>query len=226
MRVIVVTGTDTGVGKTVVTAALARAYTDAGLRVSVVKPTQTGVAPGDPGDVDEVARLGGVSDVHEIVRLRDPLAPDTAARREQVRLPTVTEHAAYVAALDADLVLVEGAGGLLVRLDGAGHTLADLACALQSTGLPVTTVVVTRSGLGTLNHTALTADALRARGIPAAGLVIGAWPGRPGLADHCNREELASASGLRLLATLPQGAGRLAPGAFARVVRESFSSLP
>ena len=84
-------------------------------------------------------------------------------------------------------MLVEGAGGLLVGLDAAGNNLADLAAHLT---MPFTFVVVTRSGLGTLNHTGLTVEALRARGLPIDGLVIGSWPAEPELAEECNLEDL------------------------------------
>ncbi|HET7326815.1 MAG TPA: dethiobiotin synthase [Nocardioidaceae bacterium] len=226
MRVIAVTGTDTGVGKTVVTAALARGYVDGGSRVAVVKPAQTGVRPDEVGDLDEVARLSGVTQVHEHVRLRDPLAPDTAARREGVVLPTVGEHAARIASLSTDVVLVEGAGGLLVRLDSAGGTVADLVLALRSQGLAVDVVVVVRAGLGTLNHAALTVEALRARTIEPAGLVVGSWPPEPDLAERCNLDDLPAVTGVPLLGKVPAGAGRLDATAFAAAVPAWFSSLP
>ena len=81
MTVCFVTGTDTGVGKTVVTAALAVILRARRKNVAVVKPAQTGVRPGEPGDVDEVRRLAGPVDAREGSRLPDPLAPDRARRR-------------------------------------------------------------------------------------------------------------------------------------------------
>jgi len=215
MRVTVVTGTGTGVGKTVATAALAAR---AGGDVLVVKPVQTGVLPGEPGDADEVRRLAGC-EVMEFVRLPDPLAPDTAARRAGVVLPTVAEHAEHIGSLGADHVIVEGAGGLLVRLDSADGTLLDLAVLLHAD-----VVVVVDAGLGTLNHTELTVAALRARGIEPAGLVIGAWPDSPGLAEECNLLDLPRVSGVRVLATIPAGVSALDPDAFAGAVPGWFSS--
>jgi dethiobiotin synthase len=212
MSVLAVTGTDTGVGKTVVTAALAAAARAQGRRVAVVKPAQTGVAPGEPGDVDEVRRLSGVGDVHELSRFPDPLAPATAARRAGgtgVRAGHVAER---VRSLARDgVVLVEGAGGLLVRLGEEGDTLADVASALRARVL-----VVVRAGLGTLNHAALTCEALRARGLACAGLVVGAWPAEPDLAARCNLEDLADYTGEALVGRVPEGAARLSPEAFAR----------
>lgn len=237
MRSVVVTGTDTGVGKTIVTAALARAYVEAGQRVAVVKPTQTGVRANEPGDVDTVARLGDVRDVREHVRLRDPLAPDAAARREGVRLPHVSEHVARIRALgEIDVVLVEGAGGVLVRLDSAGSTVADLAVLLQAGSslagsslggeAESTTVVVTRAVLGTLNHTALTVEALRNRGVQLSGLVIGSWPAEPDLAAQCNLEELTFYTAAPVIGRIPESAGRLPVETFAAAAPGWFVSLP
>lgn len=215
-RLVVVTGTDTGVGKTVATALLALRASDGGLDVVVVKPVQTGIDPtvaGDPADVDVVARLSACP-VVEHTRLVEPLAPETAARRAGAVIPTVAEHAARIRALVARgaTVIVEGAGGALVRLDLEGGTLLDLAEALADLSPEI--VVVTRAGLGTLNHTELTVEAIRARGLRASGLVIGSWPAYPGLAERCNLEDLARLTRLPLLAVIPEGVGRSAPDDF------------
>ncbi|WP_447644927.1 ATP-dependent dethiobiotin synthetase BioD [Nocardioides zeae] len=115
-------------------------------------------------------------------------------------------------ATSEDTVVVEGAGGLLVRLDTEGGTLLDLAVALGD--LVIDVVVVVAAGLGTLNHTELTVGALRARGIEPAGLVIGSWPAEPDLAERCNRDDLARVSGVPLLGCVPAGAGGLDREAF------------
>jgi dethiobiotin synthetase len=210
MRALVVTGTDTEVGKTIVTAALAALARTRGQRVAVVKPVQTGLRAGEPGDLDEVRRLSGVDDLHEIARFADPLAPATAAARDGATPPTVAELARRIQALaDRDLVLIEGAGGLLVRFTADGATVADLAL-----GLGAPAVVVTRPALGTLNHTALTCEALRARGVSCPGLIIGAWPDRPDLAARSNLEDLPHYAGVPLLGRLPEGAARLDSSAF------------
>lgn len=210
-RVVVVTGTGTEVGKTVATAALAVA---AGGDVVVVKPVQTGVTPDEPGDAQEVRRLAGCA-VVEHTRLADPLAPETAARLVGATLPTVADHAERVRALAEahETVVVEGAGGLLVRLDTEGGTLLDLA-ALLDAHVPVEVVVVVGAGLGTLNHTELTVGALRARGLEPRGLVVGSWPRSPGLAERCNLEDLPRVAGVPLLAVVPEGAGASSPEAF------------
>lgn len=216
-RVVVVTGTDTGVGKTIATAALAATAGDGAV---VVKPVQTGVAADPERDADVVQRLAGCP-VEEYAALDDPLAPDTAARRQGVPIPSVAEHARRIRALVEShrTVLVEGAGGLLVRLDADGGTLLDLAVLLRETvpaDVDVEVVVVCRSGLGTLNHSALTVAALRARRLEPSGLVIGSWPDEPDLAEVCNREDLPRVTGLPVLAVLPRGAGALTREEFRR----------
>jgi dethiobiotin synthetase len=212
VSVLLVTGTDTGVGKTVTTAALAAAARQSGLDVAVCKPVQTGTAgtgaatgeptPGDD-DLREVGRLAGVTARHGGWRYPEPLAPVAAATRAGLPLPTRAELVASVRAVDAPgrLTLVEGAGGLLVELGSAGVTLRDLAVDL---GAPVLLVVA--PGLGTLNHTALTLEALAAHGVPCAGLVIGSWPADPGVAEQGNREALARLAPVR--AVLPAGAAQ------------------
>lgn len=211
MSVLVVTGTGTEVGKTVVTAAVAAAAVAAGRSVAVLKPAQTGVTAQEPGDVAEVERLAGAVTGLELARYPEPLAPATAARRAgraPVR-PKEIEQAAARLAESHDLVLVEGAGGLLVRLDEAGSTLADVAGLLDA---PV--LVVAQPGLGTLNITALTAEALRSRGLRCAGVVIGRWPAVPDLATLCNLADLPEAAGAPLLGAVPEGAGTLPAATF------------
>lgn len=208
-RFVFVTGTSTDVGKTVVTAALAASTPG---RVAVVKPVQTGVLADDAGDADAVHRLAAVP-VYEFVRLRDPLAPDTAARREGVDLPPVAELAARIAELAAgyDVVFVEGAGGLLVHLDAERGTIMDLADSLPGS-YETSWVVVCAAGLGTLNHTELTVRALEERGARDVGLVIGSWPAAPGLAEECNREDLPAIAPVR--GVVPAGVGALEPEEF------------
>ncbi|MFI6673955.1 ATP-dependent dethiobiotin synthetase BioD [Kribbella sp. NPDC050470] len=183
----------------------------------------SGAARGGATGFDDGGRLAapaGLITFHEGVRLRDPLAPTTAARREGVLLPTVEEHAKLIDDLAAthDTVLVEGAGGLLVGLDAEGRGLADLAEHLTT---PFGFVVVTRSGLGTLNHTGLTVEALRRRNLPIDGLIIGSWPTEPDLAEQCNLEDLPTTTGVPVIARIPAGASATdgfasaAPGWFA-----------
>jgi dethiobiotin synthetase len=220
VSVLIVTGTDTGVGKTVVTAALATLALARGASVSVVKPGQTGVAPGEPGDLDDVRRLAGADDLHEPARFPDPLSPAAAARRSgrpPVALAAVAERIRDLAQTRR-LVLVEGAGGLLVRYDDDGATVADVARLL---GSPV--LVVVRPGLGTLNHTALTLEALAHRGLELGGIVIGAWPGGPDLAMRCNIRDLETIAARPLDGALPSGAGALEPAEFLLAARAGLA---
>lgn len=216
--VIIVTGTGTAVGKTVTTAALVVGLRGQGLRLVVAKPTQTGLLPGEPGDLQDVCRLAGEIETHEFVRLPDPLAPDAAARLAGVVLPGVADHAARLMEIagrdDVDVVLVEGAGGLLVRMDAQGSTIADVGSELSACGAKVGYVVVAAAGLGTLNHSALTAEALRTRGLDCLGFVIGSWPQDPDLAMRSNLQDLASVTGVQLLGRIPAGAGQWEPAVF------------
>lgn len=217
-RVIVVTGTDTDVGKTIATAAIAAVLAGTST-VAVYKPVQTGVLTGGIGDIDVVSRLSGVQDCSDGVRLPEPMAPVAAAANAGVALPTLSEHVGRIAALAEthDHVLVEGAGGLLVELDHTRRTLADLAAALPDRAI----VVVARSGLGTLNHVALTVDVLAHRGLHAAGLIIGSWPEHPSAIELSNREYLSN-TGVPLLACLPARAADHAPAEFRRLAHEAF----
>jgi dethiobiotin synthetase len=205
---VVVTGTDTGVGKTIVTAALAAAATAAGQRVAVVKPAQSGVAVGGESDAAVIARLAAPATVRTVVEYPDPLAPLAAARVAGVPPLPMADVVAVVAELseDHDLVLVEGAGGLLVQLGRDGWTLAHLAVRLRAPA-----VVVVRAGLGTLNHTALTLEALGRRHVPNR-VVIGEWPAEPELVHRTNLHDLSG----ELCGVVPAGAGTMAPTVFQR----------
>lgn len=220
MSVLVITGTDTGVGKTVVSAAIATLAVEAGNSVAVLKPAQTGVADGEQGDVDVIGSFAGDVTVRELRRFPDPLAPETAARRSGIAPVTPAEVAEAAGELDRshDLVLVEGAGGLLVRFDDYGGSLADVAWSLGAL-----VVIVARPGLGTLNATALTAEVATRRGLNVAGVIIGAWPEKPGLAELCNVRDLPVAAGAPLLGALDEGIGQLPRGEFVAAASKGLS---
>ncbi len=196
-----VTGTDTGVGKTVATAAIACAQAAAGRRVAVLKAAQTGVSAGQPGDADfALAALGTVQPAALACprRYAAPAAPLVAAWAEgtQVEIGPIAE--AYAAlAREHELVLVEGAGGLLVPL-AAGWSMADLARYLR---LPL--VVTARPTLGTLNHTLLTLEAARARGLVVLGLVLVGWRDTDDVATLTNPGLLVELGRVPLLGVLP-----------------------
>lgn len=215
MTILIVTGTDTGVGKTITTAALASCAQQAGVDVAVCKPVQTGTATGDD-DLAEVSRLTGLTELAGLARYPEPLAPMAAAEQAGRELPSRAELVDVVTGIDtpARLTLVEGAGGLLVEL--AEHvTLRDLAVDLHASVL-----VVTSAELGTLNHTALTLEALATRRLHCAGIVIGSWPERPETVHSGNRAALDGLAPVR--AALPAGAGALDGAGFAAMSKLAF----
>lgn len=201
MRGLFVTATDTGVGKTEVACALLTAARAAGLDVVGLKPAQSGVVAGEPSDAERLGAAAGFAEPPEVVcpyTFSAPLAPAVAARLagREIGFDRVVELVRAVAARHA-AVLVEGAGGLLAPLT-ARESYADLAVAL---GLPV--VLVARAGLGTVNHTALTVEALRARGLTLAGIVLNrAAPGDDASVPH-NAAEIARITGCEPIGPLP-----------------------
>jgi dethiobiotin synthetase len=201
LRGLFVTATDTGVGKTEVACGIVRGHRARGLDVAAMKPAQSGCEPGVPSDAERLREAAGGTDPAELVcpyTFAAPLAPAVAARLvgETISLARIVEGARALAARHAALV-VEGAGGLLAPLTER-ETFADLAVALA---LPV--LVVARAGLGTVNHTALTCEALRARGLSVKGVVLDrSRPGRDPSEPH-NVAEIERLTGARVLASLP-----------------------
>jgi len=188
-----VTATDTGVGKTFVTAGLAAALRARGRDVAVFKPVQSGALADDPaGD----AALLGADCVYAFLA---PLAPLVAARAEgrRIELEPILERAQKLEQ-EHEILLVEGAGGLLVPLSD-NLDVAGLAAALD---LPL--IVVARAGLGTVNHTLLTIEAARARGLEVAGVVLN---GDSDESTDDNPALIEARSGVRVLARIPRLAG-------------------
>jgi dethiobiotin synthetase len=219
--IILVTGTDTGVGKTITTAALAAVLHGTGRSVAVYKPCQSGAGDGD-SDAAEIVRLAGAVTTETGVVLQQPLAPVAAAAVHGTPLPPVTAHAERVRELAAshDHVLVEGAGGLLVELDADGGTLAELGSLLAAAF-----VLVARPALGTLNHTALTLEALKARNLEVLGVVLGSWPVTPDVVHHSNRQVLGSLR-VPFLGALPEQAAELSPADFRAGAAAWLNGLP
>ncbi|HAM24978.1 MAG TPA: dethiobiotin synthase [Actinobacteria bacterium] len=209
---LLITGTGTDVGKTIVTATVAINALRAGQRVAVIKPGQTGVGPADPGDVDVVRslvasavsgeQLAGLT-THELARFTHPLAPAAAARLAHLPALSLSEVVTQCHAISetADLTVIEGAGGLLVNFsDHAPWTVADLAREVSAK-----VVVVVASGLGTLHHTAATVEAANGRDLDVLGLIIGAWPRTPDLAACANLADLDAIA--PLIGALPENSG-------------------
>ncbi|MBW2313508.1 MAG: dethiobiotin synthase [Deltaproteobacteria bacterium] len=201
-----VTGTDTGVGKTVVACALIRALCAVGRDVGVMKPAETGVGSDGPLDAQALRAAAGVEDsLDEIcpIQLALPAAPSVAAAHEGRRLDVASVRKAYdTLAARHDCMVVEGAGGLLVPL-AEGFTMADLAGELD-----LSVLLVARAALGTINHTLLSVEAIDARGLGLAGVVISHATGALTDADAKNLVALREALGPRLVGEiLPLGEG-------------------
>ena len=160
-----VTGTDTGAGKSVVTAALAAALREAGVRVRALKPVASGVAPGEAGEDAALLGLGGGHPPRSLYRFALPLSPHLAAAAEGAEVE-VAAVLSWIEAERGEVTLVEGVGGWEVPLSPTWR-VADLA---QALGAPV--LVVAQNRLGMLNHTLLTVGAIRARGLVVAGVVL------------------------------------------------------
>jgi dethiobiotin synthetase len=158
-----------------------------------------------------------VTELAGLARYPQPLAPAAAAEQAGMPLPTRDQVLRLIRDLDRPgrLTLVEGAGGLLVELADASVTLRDLAVDLSAAAL-----VAVTAELGTLNHTALTLEALAAQGISCAGLVIGSWPAQPGLVETSNRSALSRLAPVR--AVLPAGAGSMDVAEFATISKAAF----
>ena len=202
---IFITGTDTGVGKTIVASALARLLRDQGVNVGVMKPVTSGCREENGLPVSEDASLlawsAGVAGVDPDMApylLRLPIAPAEAARREGVRID-FQKIADSLTRLSSrhDFVIVEGAGGLMVPLAG-GLLIADL---IKHLNLPV--LVVARPNLGTINHTLLTCFTASQLGIDVKGVVINNYPETPEIAEEMAPQLIASLAGVPLLAVLP-----------------------
>jgi len=208
-RGLFITATDTEVGKTVVTAALATVLREKGCDVGVMKPVASGCVRRREGLVSEDAEfLSKAAEAPEPLeeisplRLEEPLAPTVAAARAGIELDLEPMWQAWRRLRDAhQVMLVEGTGGLLcpVTLDAS---VADLAKAF---GLPL--LVVARSGLGAINHTALTVEAARVRGLKVSGIVINRYNhDSPDLAEATNPDEIQRVTGVPVLGLIPEDA--------------------
>jgi dethiobiotin synthetase len=201
-----VTGTDTGVGKTIVTAAIVAALRARGVDAIGLKPVVTGTdetpPPPWPADHELLAAVSGaeVAEVN-LAAYGPPVSPHLAAQISGRPLdPAALVAGVRAAAAHHETVIVEGVGGLLVPL-ADGYDVRELAVDL---GLAL--VVVARPGLGTINHTLLTLQAARARGLNVAGVVLNPWPAQPDAMLRSNRETIA-AIGSCPVATVPTLAG-------------------
>jgi dethiobiotin synthetase len=215
VRGIFVTGTDTGVGKTVLAAAICAALVERGERVAAFKPVVTGLDepagewPPDHELLASVANAGQSPADVAPARFGPPASPHLAAELAGTRLePLALARAGRAAAERADLLVCEGVGGLMVPLT-SGYLVRDLALDLD---LPL--VVAARPGLGTVSHSLLTVEAARTAGLEVRAVVLTPWPEEPNAVERSNRETIAALGDVRV-ATLP----RTAPGALAEAGR-------
>lgn len=238
MTLVLVTGTGTDIGKTISTSALVAAVKQVGKEVVVVKPAQTGFPGATGGDLDTVRELTGETNLVGYARYPEPMAPVAAAERAGMELLALDDVVDRLRDLDQPgrVVIVEGAGGLLVRLGGkeAADKATQWSMADLSAKLPgAQTVIVTAMGLGSLNEAEMAVEVARARGMNVVGLIAGSVPeALAGIADaHAggaldetgsitdvdtaivatNLRDMADLTGAPFIATVPHGcAGRSA----------------
>jgi len=224
LRGLFVTGTDTGVGKTVVAAAICAVLRARGERVAAFKPVVTGLeeppAPGWPHDHELLAAAsGGAPEQVAPYRFGPAASPHLAAELADERIdPASLCRAARHAGDRADVLVVEGVGGLLVPL-APDYAVADFAADL---GLPL--VVVARPGLGTINHTLLTLETATTRALRVAAVVMTPWPEKPSAVERSNREtiERLGRCAVAGLAQVERGDPALLAAAASRVPFDSW----
>jgi dethiobiotin synthetase len=191
LRSCFVTGTDTGVGKTILAAAIVAAVRARGVAVRALKPVITGLEeparPGSTHDHELLALVAGSTPAEvATITFGPPVSPHLAARLAGRPIdPARLLSAIRAAARDAEMLVVEGVGGLLVPIS-EDYSVRDLA---RDAGLPL--VIAARPQLGTINHTLLTLEAARAAALEVAGVVLTPWPRAPSAVELSNRETIA-----------------------------------
>ncbi len=201
MKGIFITGTDTGVGKTAVAAALAWALRSKGVDVGVMKPVQSG----DDDDAAILIEASGTKDAPYIVNqytFKPPVAPSLAARMAGVEIePELIINTCKIIMGRHKRTIVEGAGGIMTPLVERGEESYLVSDLIVDLDLPV--IIVARAGLGTINHTLLTIDHARGKGIDILGVIVNGCPAEPSLSEENNPVMIAELSGIPVLAVLP-----------------------
>ncbi len=213
MKTYFVTGTGTGIGKTFSTGVLAKAASEAGARTAVMKPVQTGLERPEDGDIGCVATMAPLvlklpSDLACPYCLKFESSPHLAAAKERIVIDFGRIRAAYdkvVADFSPDLVLLEGAGGLMVPIDEK-RMMADLIGYL---GFPV--ILTATAGLGTINHVMLSLNELERRKISVAGICINLMPSHPSEIETDNVEMIRRLSGLPVLTVISESSSLHSP---------------
>ena len=203
---IFITGTDTGVGKTFVACGLIKAMKEKGLNVCPMKPVESGCRASRgrlvPADTNKLIKASGVNEPIDLInpyRLKHPLAPSVAADIEGVKIERrkiLSAHSRL--SKKYDITIVEGAGGIMAPIYKK-YLFLDLA---KDLGLPV--VIVSRPGLGTINHTLLTIEALKNKGLDISGVIINySEISRKGLSEKTNPEVIEKLGGMTVLGSVP-----------------------
>lgn len=226
-----VTGTDTGVGKTIIAGAIADWFRRRGSRVAVLKPVATGCEHRREGLVSEDAEFLAVcaATPHPLdlicpVRYAEPLAPSVAAQRAHQPVDwAAIARSIRIMSADSDVMIVEGAGGVMVPIDEKLRMI-DLPRMLA-----IPAIVVARASLGTINHTVLTVKALHNAGVRVAGVVINRYPADdPGIAEETSPDEIEKWTGAPILTLVPDEPvppGVLPPGIISAIDRVNWQSM-
>jgi len=202
---IFITGTDTGVGKTLIAGGLARVWLKSGKRIGVMKPIESGCVRSDnglqPQDALFLKEMSYSTDDLDLInpyRLEHPLAPSIAAELEGVEIDLKKiGHIYQQLDLKYDLILVEGAGGLLSPL----YKTLNSADLIRLLGIPM--IVIARDTLGTINHTLLTVEYARSNGLTILGIIINNLSSTPDLSTKTNPQVIKKLSGLPILGVIP-----------------------
>lgn len=214
-----ITGTDTGAGKTFVACLIAESLKNKGIDVGVMKPVETGCAPKEgemyPEDAMRLKEASGSEDALDLInpyRFSLPLAPSIASELTGTAIDLNVIKGSFEKLSKAhELMLVEGAGGLLVPINGK-HTVADL---IRLLNIPV--IIVAASRLGAINHTLLTVEAARARNIQVAGIILNnSFPEDGDLSRRHNLKEIMRLAGAPVLGEVPYGSFKEALEGFER----------
>lgn len=214
-RGLFVTGTGTGVGKSVVAASVVASLAATGARVAAFKPAVSGldeITPGWPPDHELLAEATGWQNPADVTPFTfgPPVSPHLAAEQDGVRITLDALEAAFArVADDADVVVCEGVGGLMVPL--ASEPPLSVLDFAKAVGLPV--VVATHPGLGTISDTRLTVDRLEAEGLDVAAVVISGWPEKPSEMELSNFDTLARLLGVEVATLGVTNASALADAA-------------
>lgn len=208
-RGIFITGTDTGIGKTLVTACLTAFLREKGIHAIPYKPVQSGALKTEEGllaeDVAVYRRVLGLKEDQNYLcsyALKAPVSPHLAAKKENVHINLFKIQSHFHRLLEShDFVVVEGAGGIGVPLSQDAKRIVMTADLIRLLQIPL--LIVTRPGLGTINHTLMTVSYAREKGIHVAGILVNQWPDSPTEMEKDNIDMLEKVCGVPIVGLLP-----------------------